>query len=357
MERKCRHVRRVKQYRYKREYRRRGGKVINVERRKISRAVISRLPRYYRYLGDLLEIGVERISSNDLSKKMNVTASQIRQDLNNFGGFGQQGYGYNVKYLYTDWSFDEAAGTYTFQLSNDTARSPRITKGMTGKSVRTSEKVAYQGIPYYMQQMNTWIRGFADKVNEIFNAGTNAYGDSGAANQGNILFTADMVNGKQYSLDDLKGATPNNTYGRYYVMTAGNFSINHALLSEYGGDADLLGTRSSNKVGVEECEQVKEVITLLTSKEKFSFRNASANQMLELLLSDIALNASNANTFQKTYKGLKTSIDNQRSSVSGVDKDEEAVSLVKYQNSYTLASKMIQTLTEIYDQLILNTGV
>lgn len=140
-------------------------------------------------------------------------------------------------------------------------------------------------------------------------------------------------------------------------MTAGNFSINHALLSEYGGDADLLGTRSSNKVGVEECEQVKEVITLLTSKEKFSFRNASANQMLELLLSDIALNASNANTFQKTYEGLKTSIDNQRSSVSGVDKDEEAVSLVKYQNSYTLASKMIQTLTEIYDQLILNTGV
>ena len=73
-----------------------------MEQRKISRAVISRLPRYYRYLGDLLEAGVERILSNDLSKKMQVTASQIRQDLNNFGGFGQQGYGYNVKYLYTE---------------------------------------------------------------------------------------------------------------------------------------------------------------------------------------------------------------------------------------------------------------
>lgn len=73
-----------------------------MEQRKISRAVISRLPRYYRYLGDLLEAGVERISSIDLSKKMHVTASQIRQDLNNFGGFGQQGYGYNVKYLYTE---------------------------------------------------------------------------------------------------------------------------------------------------------------------------------------------------------------------------------------------------------------
>ena len=76
------------------------GRVNIVEEREISRAVIRRLPRYYRYLGELLENGVERISSNDLSKRMKVTASQIRQDLNNFGGFGQQGYGYNVKYLY-----------------------------------------------------------------------------------------------------------------------------------------------------------------------------------------------------------------------------------------------------------------
>lgn len=73
-----------------------------MEEREISQAVIRRLPRYYRYLGELLENGVERISSNDLSKRMNVTTSQIRQDLNNFGGFGQQGYGYNVKYLYTE---------------------------------------------------------------------------------------------------------------------------------------------------------------------------------------------------------------------------------------------------------------
>ena len=72
------------------------------QEKEISKAVIKRLPRYYRYLGELIEEGVERISSNDLSKKMKVTASQIRQDLNNFGGFGQQGYGYNVKYLYTE---------------------------------------------------------------------------------------------------------------------------------------------------------------------------------------------------------------------------------------------------------------
>lgn len=73
-----------------------------MQEKEISQAVIRRMPRYYRYLGELLEDGVERISSNDLSKRMNVTASQIRQDLNNFGGFGQQGYGYNVQFLYDE---------------------------------------------------------------------------------------------------------------------------------------------------------------------------------------------------------------------------------------------------------------
>ena len=70
--------------------------------KEISQAVIRRMPRYYRYLGELLDEGVERISSNELSSRMNVTASQIRQDLNNFGGFGQQGYGYNVKFLHDE---------------------------------------------------------------------------------------------------------------------------------------------------------------------------------------------------------------------------------------------------------------
>lgn len=73
-----------------------------MEKKEISKAVINRLPRYYRYLGDLLEKDVVRISSKELSEKMKVTASQIRQDLNNFGGFGQQGYGYNVEYLHSE---------------------------------------------------------------------------------------------------------------------------------------------------------------------------------------------------------------------------------------------------------------
>ena len=68
----------------------------------ISQAVIGRLPRYFRFLGELKDEGIERISSQELSDIMKVTASQIRQDFNNFGGFGQQGYGYKVEYLYEE---------------------------------------------------------------------------------------------------------------------------------------------------------------------------------------------------------------------------------------------------------------
>ncbi len=70
--------------------------------KEISQAVIGRLPRYFRFLGELKDQGVERISSQELSRLMRVTASQIRQDFNNFGGFGQQGYGYNVEFLYAE---------------------------------------------------------------------------------------------------------------------------------------------------------------------------------------------------------------------------------------------------------------
>ena len=73
-----------------------------MDNKEISQAVIGRLPRYFRYLGELKDDGIERISSQELSAIMKVTASQLRQDFNNFGGFGQQGYGYKVEYLYEE---------------------------------------------------------------------------------------------------------------------------------------------------------------------------------------------------------------------------------------------------------------
>lgn len=247
----------------------------------------------------------------------------------------------NTVYYYDSWTFD-GNDTYTFTMDASTP----VEASKAGKEVRTEAPIKYQGIPYYMEQMNAWIRQFAEAINDIFTSGYNSNDELG-----DILFTGISGNGTEYTADDFDNAQNGNK--GYYELTAGNFTINSALTK----DASLLGTRSSAEVGVEECGKIEEVISLLASRDKFNFRNGTAGQLLEAILSDVSLNTSDAITFCDIYESLRNSIDNQRISISGVDEDEEAVNLVKFQNSYTLASKMIQTLTEVYDQLILNTGV
>lgn len=248
-------------------------------------------------------------------------------------------------YYYTDWTY-EGDGKYTFTIDNVASEQP-ITAAKNNQSASIGGDVNYQGIPYYMEQMNEWIRGFAQKINAIFTEGvTEAGADAGYVFTGNYVATTG-----QYSEDQLNDSAKNGK--GYYYITAGNFAVVEALIK----DASLLGTRSDATNGVEECKQVEKVISMLSDKEQYSFRGRDASGFLECVLSDAALNASNANTFYKTYTSLETTIKNQRTSISGVDEDEEAVSLVKYQNAYTLASKMISTLTEVYDRLILETGV
>ena len=258
-------------------------------------------------------------------------------------------------YYYSDWTY-EGDGVYTFTVDN-AASDMAITMTKNNQTATIGGQINYQGIPYYMAQMNEWIREFANKVNDIFTEGITAAGEDAG-----ILFTGNyVVNNGQYTEAELNDSRRNGK--GYYYMTAGNLAIADELIK----DASLLGTRSSISDGdaangeeidgVEQCEQVKKVSSMMSDVNQFSFRGRDAGGFLECVLSDAALNASNANTFYATYYSLETSIDNQRTSISGVDEDEEAVSLVKYQNSYTLASKMISVLTEVYDRLILQTGV
>ena len=93
------------------------------------------------------------------------------------------------------------------------------------------------------------------------------------------------------------------------------------------------------------------------SKDPLSFRGSTVSGFLEGVLSDVALNAASSNTAVTSYENVKQSIGNTRLSTSGVDEDEEAVNLVKFQNAYNLSSKMISVFNEIYRRLILETGV
>lgn len=251
----------------------------------------------------------------------------------------------NQVYYYTDWTYD-GDGNYTFTIDNNKSDQPLI-NGKQGMEAYIGDEIKYQGVPYFMAQMNEWIRDFAKSLNNIFTEGvTLDNADAG------ILITGGYPDGMgQYSEAELNDSRRDGK--GYYYMTSGNVNIT----DELNKDASKLGTRSSAEAGIEECEQVKKVISLLSDVNQFNFRGRTAGGFLECVLSDITLNASNADIFYTTYLSLETSIDNQRISISGVDEDEEALSLVKYENSYTLASKMIQVLTEVYDRLILQTGV
>lgn len=261
----------------------------------------------------------------------------------------------NQIFYYTDWTFEitqDAQGkdvySYTFTI-DESLNDANLTETRRGKEASIGQSVDYQGVPYYMQQMNEWVRTFAEKFNEILADGFDLYG-----NPGNILFSADKETDQdQYLFEEGTDTQISMEDDSYYRLTAKNFNILNALLD----DPDLLATKVDAAAGVDEYGNVEKLIQMINDKSVVSFRGASASEFLTCILSDIALNANNANSFYNNFNNVGKTIDNQRLSISGVDTDEEAVNLVKYQNAYTLASKMIQTLTEVYDRLILETGV
>lgn len=243
---------------------------------------------------------------------------------------------------------------YQFVISNDTNKNhiqPDI--GRIGKDAAVGAGVNYQGIPYYQEQLNEWTRIFAAAFNKIISA--DGVVDSNDK-QADIFFAADKTTDKtQWHFDaSTDGRTViSSTDDSYYQLTAKNFAVSDKI-SE---DASLMGTHTKAASGQDKYDTIAELIDLGTNKDKASFRGATASEFLQCVLTDVALNASNANTFYNTYTTIQHSIDNQRSSISGVDSDEEAIELVKFQHSYNLASQMIQVLTEVYDRLILQTGV
>ena len=267
----------------------------------------------------------------------------------------------NQIFYYNDWTFnyDATSDTYSYTFTIDESiNDANLTETRRGKEATIGQSVNYQGVPYYMQQMNEWARTFASKFNEILADGFDLYG-----NPGNILFSANHETDKeQYLFTELFVTQEENKKvsdsvkmkdDSYYRLTAKNFSILNSMLD----DPDLLATKLDEAAGVDEYGNVEKLIKMITDKTEVSFRGASCSEFLTCILSDIALNANNANNFYGNFNNVGKAIDNQRLSISGVDTDEEAVNLVKYQNAYTLASKMIQTLTEVYDRLILETGV
>lgn len=397
----------------------------------------------------------------------------------------------NQEFYYDSWEYNisydedgEPVYSFTFTLSSDHELNPRrLTNDRVGKNANVGTALDYQGIPYYMSQMNEWLRTFSQKLNDILTSG---YTNDGS--QGIPLFSAnhatdneqfdfpdefrydwyygktrdevkdvlkqkyyDQYYNKQYLefydqvydasydnyyddhydelkptqpevdalaaqlkaqdsslsdtdaenkaraqlteeaelaakqaaeddvaaeatgmmtdavLDQIKanaeaaaetdpatvGFTVKSNDDSYFRMTAMNF----AILAAMDLDPSRLANRYIKGDGVEQNDLLEDLRRLATDKTKMSFRGCSASEFLQCVLADVALNAQRAEIFYQNYTDISGTIDIRRMSISGVDEDEEAVSLVKYQHGYNLACQMIQTLSEMYDRLILQTGV
>lgn len=317
------------------------------------------------FTGEIIETGTTANGQQD-TVTIRVDKAYL-QDLNKCnlsdqGGILNLG---NQEFYYDSWEYHctydadgKATYTYTFTLSNQEKNPNRITNDRVGKMGTIGTSLSYQGVPYYMNQMNEWLRTFAQKFNDILTSGYDSNN-----NPGTILFTAGKAtedaqfqfpDGTRYDKGKDGGdVTVKDSDDSYYRMTAKNFTILAAMID----DPTLLANKFKQGDGVEQDDLLQALKKMSTDKTQMSFRGASASEFLQCILSDVALNASRANTFYKSFSDISSTIDTQRISISGVDEDEEAVNLIKYQNGYNLASKMVQTLTEIYDRLILETGV
>ena len=256
----------------------------------------------------------------------------------------------NTKYKYSGFEFDGTKNppTYTFKIEREAGQAdPTI---FDGKEASVGTKIDYQGIPYYQEQMNEWVRIFAKAMNDIEKTAVDEEG-----NPAEVLFTAkDKVNGTEIKFDaNLADNKYKSSDSDYYRLTAGNISVNNEMVK----DASKFGTTVDIKKGGDAQDVTELLLTVQDDKNKVNFRGCSAKEFLQCITSDIALSANNAKTFTENYTNINKSVSQTRLSISGVDNDEEALHLVKFQEAYNLSAKVMQIMTEIYDRLILQTGV
>jgi flagellar hook-associated protein 1 len=274
----------------------------------------------------------------------------------------------NRNYKYTGFEVvkDSSDGSfiYTFELE-DTVAVDAIEA-----SARIGESINYKGIPYYMEQMNEFVRTFTKAFNDIHRTGQDLEGDSGM----DFFSAKHKVNGRDYTFGPLLDSddyeyydfdtfnsqtggyyepVPDDEplYGSYYFMTASNITVSDELIR----NAYKLATTTDITNGIEANDIVEKLIALKDNKKVFE--QGTPEGFFRTLVAEIGIDTSKAASFADSQSNILDTITNQRLSVSGVDVDEEAMNLVRYQNAYNLSAKVISVMDEIYDRLINYMGV
>ena len=291
--------------------------------------------------------GVVSCQAGDKTVKMTKTNINSQADLN-IPSEGIITIG-NRQYEYDGFEVEVVDGSYeyTFHLKEEvtaTANNERSKVGVT---------VDYKGVPYYMAQLNKFIRTFAARFNELHEKGMDLNGDKGM----NFFTGVNKVTGEDYVLGSLGGNFNSETGGytsdknSYYLLTAENFSVNW----EIAHDPSLFAAASDIKDGIGNYDIAKQLLALKTDTSMFYQGKPAA--FLQTLVADVGIDTKSTSDLAKSQNNLVQSIGNQRLSIGGVDSEEEAMNLIQYQQAYKLSSKVISIMNEVYDKLINYMGV
>lgn len=254
-------------------------------------------------------------------------------------------------YNYTDFTFttdaDGNVKEYTFTLENQLSSDQQAK--LDGKQASIGESIDAMGVPYYLAQMNEFLRNFAGSFNDIMNS-ADAKDLNGNSTDYFSFFTGTHTKtGEEYVLSNAAGVYSAKASNSYYQLTCGNACVSNIAVK----DPTTIATTTTN--AADAYDLVEKMLKLKSDTELY--RGGGADDFLECMYSDISVDSQKSKIFQKNYSNISSAIEKQRMSISGVDNDEEALDLVKFQNAYNLSSKMVSVLAEIYDKLINETGV
>lgn len=252
----------------------------------------------------------------------------------------------NREYEYSSFIMKtEASGetTFSFTISSD------ITglSSMAGQSASVGTSIDFKGIAYYQSQMNEFLRNFTKAFNDIQHTGVDAY-----KNPMGSFFVAENKQGLELDFSEAGGSVVRSNSNSYYQLTAANLKVIDAAK-----DPNIFATATLEDFENGESHQAFVEKMLKLQRDVPMYRGASGDQFLVTIFGDVTMDMQESELLRDNYTTIVHTVDKQRTSISGVDEDEEALDLVKFQNAYNLCSKVVQVLSEMYDRLITSTGV
>lgn len=299
-----------------------------------------------------LVLTMRNANINDVNL-LNIPAQDGELTINNF----TYAYDHFDVHVEEDGSF-----TYQFTLKNNisTKQATILNNAVSkGYEVTIGDSVDYKGIPYYMAQLNEFVRTYAQRYNDVHKGGYDDYGNAGidffnatvAATGDNYIFTT-KVDGKEHSFSSLATPEVNGSYtGSYYYMTAMNFCVTDAV----SDDPRLVACNSESLPGKSENLNLKKLSDLKDDSKMFL--HGAPDSFLQSLTADVGVDGQKAVSLEQSQKNIRDAVDVQRQSVSGVDEDEETESLMTYQQMLFNQYKVLSVMNEVLDKLINQTAV